>query len=345
MAANALAMTAQMCPNVSNCLRRLRRTNPVRLAALQIASGGSLSDQDIRMLTQTVQVRRCGRWREHVVACWCLGLCRLTINQYASASAALRDVMTLRRMRDVQGNMRRGLAWSALAGVTLGVTINTLFTLLNSEYDGFTLSDLGYGLSLSLLLSVLFYLPSLGASFASDVERVRLSVCEAARSLGRLRDPLSAGLLASAAAQGSGPLAEVACEALPEVLKAIRHDHYTLLPREATPALCCAAERTDENLAVQILDALGRAGSGAAAGPVRRMANASPSERVRKQAALVLPILEERLRQETSAARLLRPAEAPGAPRDILLRPASSATSVPEEQLLRPSSGPVDGSV
>ncbi len=189
-------------------------------------------------------------------------------------------------------------------------------------------------------------LPILMFSNSREDFNLRDSVAEAVMSLGKLADPYAVGILARMHKRKCNvvrvTLNEVweARQSLLSALTAVHSEHYGLLPRDATLSLCDVLSDEDEELALPTLEALGRAGTGAAVQPVRRLAEDSKSEAIRSSAATVLPILEERLRIETGAARLLRPADSPEVPAEVLLRPASSATGVPEEQLLRPSDRP-----
>ncbi len=179
----------------------------------------------------------------------------------------------------------------------------------------------------------------------------RLSI----RMLGELGDVRALGEVAGAALDLDLDVSSEARQVLPGLLNALRLEHYGTLDWNVVPALCGLLDCTDRALVVVTLGALERAGDGRAAECVRRQVVASTQairwhgeESCRNRdpedleaANRALPILEERLRNETAAERLLRPAARPDDAASVLLRPAGSASAVPDEQLLRPADAEV----
>ncbi len=173
----------------------------------------------------------------------------------------------------------------------------------------------------------------------------------AIQMLAELGDCRAIGEVAHALHDTDSEVSKAARSALPVLLDAVRAKHYGMLPKEATPALCELIYGSDRLLAMQAINALARAGDGRAVEPVMRQKESAiqtlhwlraehgrdAEVAVLEAAERALPILEERLRNETAAERLLRPAESPANPAEVLLRPAGSATSVPDTQLLRPA--------
>ncbi len=353
---------------VERCLRRLPPPHPVRIAAESIAAGDSLTDQAIELLISASQARPRLSSAERIVAVWSLGECRLSGELKDRASEALRRVMKGGEFQGPDGRLIQPLSGNTPVMKPVAAILLLLFvTLLSATlaalgtfpYSEGSSDEGGETVAFVILFGVLwvaFMVPvirtftAVQASYAKNIQAVT------ARSLGKLEDPLAVGLLAEAQCHRDKDVSDAACEALPPCLAAVREEHYGLLPPDAVPSLGWLMYRVDRPQAIPILEALGRAGDGRAAEDVGQLMAALPASaavgQVRSTAMYekelevlevvkrVLPILKERLKQETSAARLLRPAEAPGAPRDILLRPAGAASAVPEEQLLRPSVGP-----
>ncbi len=324
-------------------IRKLRRGAPVRVYAEAILSGEELDTHQCTTVLQVMLNPSGEMWRERTVAAWCLGERVCSPPEWKEATAhALRRVVDGREFVDRRGRIIRALKCNlAVAAVLSGAFILFLVSLIPSIGLPPPLFYLVGGWIIgTALLWMLVLVPGLLVSEDFELSRLAESRASAARSLGRLADPLASAVLARAATDARREVRQAAAVALPHALAAIGHEHLGALPPETTTNLCALLGRNNSALEVLVLDALECAGTGAAAEPVRRLASRSKSGSIRDAAARVLPILDERLRQETSATRLLRPAGSPNASSDVLLRPASSATAVPEEQLLRPTSEP-----
>ncbi len=332
----------QMGPAISRYVRRLWRKDVFRTAAERVAGGKDLDGKTIKSLLGAVEDRHAAVWRERAIGAWCLGRCRLSAEQREDTVSALRTLLAADSYYyDSERNAR---AVSRALSVSMMVAAPTAAVLL-SYLDGLTtigfLFDWATAFAMgSVALGAILFPPILVYSRVRDAVELSRCIVEAAAALGILADPLAVGLLAKAHMQGSRHVSKASQAALPACLDAVREEHYGLLPPDATDALCELLDRSDEEQTLQILTALELAGTGAAVERVRRLAERSSVHSIQAKAAAIVPILEERLENETAAARLLRPAKPPGEDGEMLLRPASSATAVPEEQLLRPSKGP-----
>ncbi len=348
----------EMSPAVAKCLRRLRHGSPVRAAAEQILRAEPVDNAGLGALTSAVLQRSIVKWRERVVAAWCLAECDMSEEAREDALEALRVLV-------IGKGFFCNLEWIELS-VARGVLVAAaIIAPLKLASVSFWPEELGGAMGAllvwtatvvigSLLAAPLAALPMLVYSRIRESANLYYAMAEAARTLGRLSDPLSVGLLARAASHRNVPFAQAAREALPSALAAVRQEHYAQLPLDATPAMCELLYSPDRQDAIPVLYALGRAGDGRAAGPVRWLIDSARTQLVLghdaaarevEQAVVsagesVLPILEERLRLETDSARLLRPASPESDESLVLLRPAGAANAVPEEQLLRPSAGP-----
>src|SRR5579871_5772358 len=97
---------------------------------------------------------------------------------------------------------------------------------------------------------------------------------------------------------------------------------------------CRLLGHPDDDLVLAVLDALSKVGDGRAVTSVERVAAHGRTAPLREAAQRVLPILQERRQRERDAARLLRAADAPHMPDDVLLRPAQSTGRIDPELLL-----------
>ncbi len=318
---------------VRHHIRKLPRGMRVRKCAENILDGGKLNSADYTMLLDVLDKKSENPWREVLVSCWCLGSCELPTEKRDCATSELRRLLTRQQApnRDLPADAIMGVL-SAIVMFIVGAI--ALFATILIFYQ--------FGIPLFLFMLLVLASPLIAIRILK-ASRNTLAQAAAARSLGNLADPISVGILATTMMSSGLELRAAAADALWKNLSAVLPEHYGVLPPDATTSLC-AALGSSITLDAAILKALGNAGTGAAVDRVRRLASESYASSTRKIAQEVLPILEERLRQETSAARLLRPAESPRAAENVLLRPASSATAVPEEQLLRPSSSHEDGS-
>ncbi len=349
-----------MTHTVKESTGKLRPNCAVRSAFEQLELTPWLDRESLDGLLRAVRDPSGKHWRERSVAAWCLGECSADETTLLEVKSALRSLLAGEGYTDGPGRILRAArrSWSTSACIVALVGAIGIFMMVP-----FTVESLLIGLLYALVvwflvssLASLLILPfALPISFGWDAGDLTCSRAEAATALGKLRDPLAAGCMATATKRNDCSMGSAAYAALPLVLEAITEDHYGQLGSAQTLALCGALAHAGADRARLILRALAAAGDGACAEPLARLIADSKvvgrwsfpkwlvlgdKETVVDLAQRVLRVLEERLRQETSAARLLRPAESPGAPGAVLLRPAGSATAVPEEQLLRPSVGP-----
>jgi hypothetical protein len=162
------------------------------------------------------------------------------------------------------------------------------------------------------------------------INRVRLAAIEA---LGQLRAPEAVGALAGELFCQNARLRHAAESALLETLPALTPEHYGALPANAVPNLCGALAHPNETLVLRVLEGLEKVGDGRAVRSVVRLAAPRRLDAVRKAAARLLPILEERKRQETDRRILLRGAACPPEDGRQLVRPMPGTD--PPEMLLR----------
>jgi hypothetical protein len=158
----------------------------------------------------------------------------------------------------------------------------------------------------------------------------------AADALSRLCVPETCGVLAGALYDPRPAIRRAAAVGFRATLPRLTPEHYGALDTLAVPNLCRVLQHPDTSLALAALTALEKVGDGRALPFVARAAQRGRSPEARALAARVLPLLQERLRQEQDRRILLRGASAPPTDAAWLLRAADR--SEPPEQLLRPLS-------
>ncbi len=156
-----------------------------------------------------------------------------------------------------------------------------------------------------------------------------------ARALGRLAYPTAAGGLAGAVFDGRRPVAEAANAALPNTLRALTPEYYGRSGPYTISNLCRLLSHGDDRIVLMALEALGRVGGGSAIPSVQRVQRWGANAALKRAAASILPILEERKRRETDPQVLLQASAAPELPEELLLRPASSSVAGDTSVLLR----------
>jgi len=166
---------------------------------------------------------------------------------------------------------------------------------------------------------------------------------QTATALARARDPRAVSVLAIAARDGDQETRTVAVRGLKSILPGLQAsdaEHVTLEGMDALISLLLRS--TDVDLAIAVLKGLEQIGDARALPAVERAAHGcwwldrGERERVQEAARACLPYLQARAERERQRNTLLRPAQSPDSPAEILLRPAGGAPTTPEEQLLRP---------
>ena len=158
----------------------------------------------------------------------------------------------------------------------------------------------------------------------------------ATKALGWWREPGTIGVLVRNLYDSNPQVARAADESLPGVLSSALRDEIPL-PPDADVYLVPLLRRWDEGLVLMILEVLRRQGRGSVAERVGRLVKRGRTERIRVVAAVVLPVLLERMRAEQDSKVLLRPCGAPEGSPDELLRPAQGEPEADPGTLLRPA--------
>lgn len=303
------------------------------------------------------------RWEERMIAVWALGRVEGAPQHRAAIARSLCAVVDTDHRRasastdqQLHQAMRRSLPFSGVVGlIAAGATITLLAATAPQDvplihdlwWAVFAfVGGLGAGLSSGYTASVLSLPFTLPASVALDTVRFNRVRVAATTALGRLHVPQSVGVLAKAVSDSSPNVRRAAVPALQSAISTLTPAHYGTLGGEVVPHLCAALERARERLsndtraaealALSALTALENVGDGRAVTPVRRMVNTGWTAPVNALATRLLPILQERQRQEDAREMLLRGAMTPPPSSELLLRPAVTPPADPPELLLRP---------
>jgi hypothetical protein len=172
-----------------------------------------------------------------------------------------------------------------------------------------------------------------------DRKRLNRIRAEAAKGLGMLAVPHSAGSLAVGMQDGARNVREACRESLVQVLPTLTDAQYGRLPLDTTPRLCTLLHQTDEPVLLGTLRALRAVGDSRALDAVGRLLHRIPAgwqnSEMATEAQLTFEVLMARRKREMDAASLLRPTDSPLAPENELLRPYVQSGDHPAENLLR----------
>lgn len=240
--------------------------------------------------------------------------------------------------------------WSVGLGSIVSFSVVALQSTMQTPIDGEAIPGLvlevGSAAILALLLSGICSIP-VGLIVSRLMKRESAELYEAAAdALINIKSPRCAANLIGVAT-GSFPVAarRSACRALVEILPSLNETHLGLLDGGMERSLTSLMHVNYGSLTLSIVRALEFVGTGQSAAALERMvrrnlpAHAGPALTLaHSEAERVLPMLQERLRQEQATSMLLRPSQAGEMSREGLLRPASAydASETVAEELLRP---------
>ena len=195
-----------------------------------------------------------------------------------------------------------------------------------------------------LLIYLFLFLPPSLSQQRFTIRRLHIATAEA---LSALKDKNALPSLIQATYNSlSGPAQLAAQETLALLFSLIGPEDAGLISPRAERYLLADLNANPPERTLRIVRALEFIGTGQAARPVSRLTRLRPGANdsfarmeLRAEAERILPILEERSRQEQHAGLLLRAADHPPTPTEALLRPSQERLETPAEQLLRPTQG------
>ena len=352
---------------VAPILKYWSNRNSLYFTSLQNFYGTHPSGHDFVTLVRTLDVVGVDEWKESCLAAWALGIVPMMECDKEEAHRALRitldDAITLNNLA-----FRKSLnrAFSRTLNFSIPLTLTCLIlnaNLGNALKDSnpfllvlmyLTLMAIG-----TALISTLLLLPIWCFSQLIDIGRQRRIQYFAALSLGRLGMPESVGILAKSALHSNRSVSGISFQSLKKILPAVTPDHYGQLPGDAVNQLCRLIDRFNNQChwhmppghasnrpvsdkqefkleveLLMILKVLEIVGDSSALRTVRELSEDSIYDSVKLCAATLIPILEERKRQENDRAMLLRGSAEPTNP-DTLLRPATATSTSDPSGLLR----------
>lgn len=358
--AAALEDVERTAINVARLRRKLPKRSLLRRAKINWDLPAPLADKKFAALLSLLRDPAPSAWRERILCAWLLGHSPLTTNQKHEAAIELGNVLQNRQvgrreryranLRDVA---RQTVPLAALLTLLAELQIASSFwypgSSIHIPYAFYTYPLLGFLVSFFSIgvfwycLLYPFLFPLVTARNMARSNRVRGAT---ALALGRLRAPEGVEALACATLDVSPHVRAIAEPALHLSLPTLVNEHYGQLGPFAVPALCHLLEHKKERLfayhvrterlVLQILYALGKIGTGQAVPSVEKVAQDGWTAGVREAAQQILPVLQERKRQENDPHILLRASALPQSG-DHLLRAASSALhAAAPQQLLRP---------
>ncbi|HLJ54497.1 MAG TPA: hypothetical protein VKT77_05610 [Chthonomonadaceae bacterium] len=306
-------------------------------------ASGSYTSAQLDELIDAVDLRRAGIGPRSQLCAWILGLPTLRAADRSRAARALREALSYdRRKSQTRGERLR----------TIGLTAVRLLALIP-----ILLFALEWLVELHLLGDFAVYLVSVAASWIAVVLVCLLPLVRfgriheirfiAAHALGRLQDVQSIGALSGACRDRDHFTARMARQSLRVILPHVTHHHYGQLGASTIPSLCdflregfrgeLAPGSARSAFTAVVLAAVGNVGDQRAIPLIEHGLTLWKDISVREAAARALEQLEERQRQETARATLLRGTAQPAVPDSDLLRAAAGQPPAQPDGLLRPA--------
>jgi hypothetical protein len=313
-------------------LRHVNKASPVRPIALSLLDPDGRPPPGISPLMNSLHDPLPWKCDERELAVWCLGYIRVTPNESRSIVESLAEILNdpdpFRKWRTLS-------EWVSLIGLTsvgLAALVSSIYGLLPSSVMArFALASL-------LVFVGAILIPSKLLARTIDAEhgpyhRIRAA---AATALGFRRDRHAISALAAALFDPKKLVRKSAALAYPDIAECVAAGPDEAPDERAALLLCRALGHSEERVLLATLGALDRIGDGDCVGPVAKLAKESSSDAVRARAELLLPILEERRRNERAHGRLLRPAFSPAFSPESLLHPLPPP-SRSADSLVRPA--------
>src|SRR5579884_585734 len=312
--------------DIQRLLHRLPRRHPLRPCILALLEEAPLPAEAAEIV-RAAQFSPGGRWEERALAAWALGLMPARCASHVERLCELPESLAPPSLRALFTT----ISLAAVPALLIGFDI--------AGKRGHPSPALTLSIALILALTPIFYpivfLLTIPLAYALQAARTNRVRALAALSLGRLRDPQSLGTLAGAAAEGSGTVRKHAISALRHLLPLLSCEHYGRIGSQAVPHLCRLLSHPRERFVLEILDALGKVGDGRAVPAVEWIAEQGETVWLQEAAQRILPVLRQRLQQESAPRTLLRAACLPDPAPESLLRPVTGVSEAENRLLLR----------
>lgn len=297
-----------------------------RVAAQFLYGSGGIRDGDFDALVREVCRPSAGRWRQSTVACWALRQLEPPEDIRGPAVEGLCRFVD-RKQRDFPGNSVARVSVALAVALTAAAAVPIYFLIdLGLSESGFTLQSLGWiailflsAILMALSASYLVLMSTAGVWLYRRLSHLSANPRDQAiRTLGGWKPLLAVGPLAREATEHHN---ELALNALVGILRHAEPCGYGSVSAEDQRSLGVVLRHLDSSgdRALDVLQGIGKLCGGPVLPQVAALAKCDG--RVSDAAREILPVLEQRQRQEQGSARLLRPSADSAA---ALLRPATS---------------------
>jgi hypothetical protein len=269
---------------------------------------------------------------ERELAIWCLGYVQVTPGDslaiVESLASILEDPDPLRKWR----TMADWVAAIGLASIGLATVISAAYGLLPT----FVMARSATIAALIFVTAVLIPSKLLARTIDAEYGPYHRLRAAAATALGFRRDRHAISALAAALFDPKRLVRRSAALAYPEIADCVSAGPGEAPDERSVSMLCRALGHSEERVLLSTLGAMEVIGDGDCVAPVAKLAKNTPSDSVRVRAETLLPILEERRRNERAHGRLLRPAFSPAFSAESLLHPLPPP-SRSADSLVRPA--------
>lgn len=313
--------------DVVRYLARLPKGQSTRRVAEALIDRSPIPIDCIGPMAQSLSDPTRNGWKENVVAVWAAARSAGSADRYAAAGW-LSHVLEFWPSLD---------SWPRLKRSYIRTMIFLYVVLALKSLTGAAIMPWTYFIPPFVAVPLFLFAYPLSAWL--DRGRLNRIRAEAAKGLGLLGIPHSAGPLAVGALDNYEDVRTASRDSLLKVLPTLSEEQYGRLPMDTTPRLCGLLNGGDEALLFLTLRAIRAVGDSRALQPVERFVRRSPGPwmnvNIAMEADQTLAVLYARKKRENEAASLLRPTNNPLEPPPVLLRPYVHTGDQPAENLLR----------
>jgi len=330
--------------SIEKISRALGRNHPLRQQALAVLADPEAAIPDVLPALTALTDPLLFRKKARTVAFWLV----MHGNWSEGQRLALSEGLSIALDRTMQSRKtgRVAMRWF-LRGMFVSLPLACALMKLHTDYRIYDILDLVsilVGLAIyTAFLTVMGVLISLPLSLWIDGQNLR-QFCPVIEALGHVGQPRSLAPLAKAAVHLSLNDRAVITAALTNVTGRLRPDDYGTLPPETVTALSHALTVAPLETEPVILQALTMIGDERAIPAVEHLLQRATRPDLLEAALKLLPILQQRGRDNQAYSMLLRPGSAPADTGQILLRPSWEHPTTDPSQLLRvaPTEGSAD---
>lgn len=309
-------------------LRALDPEHPLRQQAMSVLDGPQMLIQDIAPVLEAIQRLPALGSQEFEVACWLIGHAEWSAAQSATLSAKLSGLLNELLEARKPGRFAGRSMGYCLFWVSVPLLTNMLTSLLPEKIFNITiLPGLLFLLSLPVGAALVW---SISSWDGRHKRKQRKAIMEALAQVGQ-----SAALLPLATATLEYSLHDETVPVLLRVLERVQARDFGTLPAQTIPTLCKTLPLLPPHQVLIVLKALALIGDAHAIDPVQRLSREARDSEIKREAAQLLPLLQQRARDIQASALLLRASDAPAESGATLLRVPHNPPTTDPTQLLR----------